>query len=118
MPSRDPHPHLYRRPHPTPFTVAADGTEALPAHRLRIAIPSRKVARRLGLNRNHHARVWCDCMDENGGEVRYTYRTPYEARNDPRRLGSYDALGFVDLRVPGSALDLYREHLEESERQP
>jgi hypothetical protein len=74
-------------------------------HEMRVAFPSRSVARRLGLNRNHHLRVWCICMDL--GNVGL-----WGDENDPRRLGNYDALGIVDTREPESALNLYRKHLE------
>jgi len=74
-------------------------------HKMRVAFPSRKVAKRLGLNRNHHLRVWCDCMDL--GNVGL-----WGDKNDPRRLGNYDALGIVDTREPKSAQNLYRKHLE------
>jgi hypothetical protein len=75
-------------------------------HRMRTAFVSRGVARRMGLNRNHHIRVWCDCMDLSSG-------MPWGDENDPRRLGTFDALGVVDSREAGSALDLYRRHLKE-----
>jgi hypothetical protein len=78
------------------------------AHKMRVAFPSRGVARRLGLNRNHALRVWCDCQTRPSG-------TPWGDENDPRRLGNYDALGVVDTREAGSASKLFKKHLEESQ---
>lgn len=37
-----------------------------------------------------------------------------EAREDPRGLWSFDALGVVDLREANSALALFRKHVEEA----
>lgn len=75
-------------------------------HRMRTAIPSHSTARRLHLNRWRTLRVWCDCMDHSSG-------MPWGDQNDPRRLGSFDPIGYVDIRVPNSALDLYHQHLKE-----
>lgn len=89
---------------------------------MRLAKVSGKVAKRLGLNSNHHARVWCECMDSpihpTGSIPSGLYFDPGRSvesiLSDPRRLWSYDALGVVDLRVPNSAIALYRQHLKES----
>ena len=92
---------------------------------MHIAKVSPKIAKRLGLNSNHHARVWCSCMDdsENGPGFwagmhpdTVNERTIQQAATDTRRLGSYDALGVIDMRVPGSALELYRAHVREADR--
>lgn len=89
-------------------------------HEMRVAFPSRKTARRMGINRNHHVRVWCTCMDNPirpPGSYAGTDpsvvndRSVYQAINDPRRLGNYDELGYVDVRQPNSALDLWRAHV-------
>ena len=95
-------------------------------HRFFIAKVAPATAKRLGLNPNHHARVWCACMDDSVSEPG-TYagqhaevvneRTAEQAANDPRRLGTYDALGVCDLRVPGSGFEIWRKHVEESSRE-
>jgi hypothetical protein len=52
-------------------------------------------------------------MDEIGDPGKWSMRSAEEARNDPRRLGNIDALGFVDTREgPEAALALYRAHIE------
>jgi hypothetical protein len=86
-----------------------------------VAFPSRVVARRTGLNRNHHLRVWCTCMEDSVSEPG-TYagqhstvvnpRTAEQAASDPRRCGGWDHLAVVDAREPGSALAAWREHLD------
>jgi hypothetical protein len=81
-------------------------------HQMRMALPGRVVARRLGINRNHHARVWCSCKDNPiTPPGTWSHRSRTDVLADPRRLGAYDDLGFVDVRTPGSAVDLFREHL-------
>ena len=92
-------------------------------HKLRVARPSREVARRLGLNRNHHVRLWCECMDDPVAPPG-TYagqhaavvnpRSAEQAAEDPRRLGGYDHFAVVDVREPGSILAAYREHVRGS----
>lgn len=91
-------------------------------HRMRIARPSLEVARRLGLNRNHQARVWCDCMDAPVNEPGtfagmdpsvVNERTVEQAANDPRRLGSFDAIGVIDIRDPDSLKKLWSDHLHQ-----
>lgn len=84
-------------------------------HRMMSAFPSRVVAARRGLNRNHHVRVWCRCMEGVESPGYYALRPRREWEPDPRRGGLYDELGVVDVRVPGSALDLWRRHVEEVE---
>jgi hypothetical protein len=82
------------------------------AHQMRMALPGRVVARRLGINRNHHARVWCSCMDDPiHPPGNWSINSKREVLNQPRRLGAYDHLGVVDIRTPGSAVALHREHL-------
>ena len=91
-----------------------DGT----VHRMRVAKPSSVTARLYGLNPNHHVRVWCDCMDESRrpridpGAVEAAGLLPGGVY-DPRRLGAFDWLGLADVRVPGSALSLFRAHIQE-----
>lgn len=91
-------------------------------HRMRIARPGRIVARRLGLNTNHHARVWCDCMDQpvntpgtfaGMDSSVVNERTIEQAANDPRRLGSFDPIGVIDLRDPDSLKKLWSDHLRQ-----
>jgi hypothetical protein len=77
------------------------------------AFPAREVARRRGMNRNHHVRVWCTCMSQIESPGLYSERSPSVVEADPRRGGLWDDLGFVDVRVPNSALDLWKRHLEE-----
>jgi hypothetical protein len=85
---------------------------AEPTHKMRMAKLSPRLAKRMGLSSNHHARVWCECMN---GSVKppgyYSMRPEREAVSDTRRLGSWDWIGVVDLRVPNSALDLFRQHI-------
>jgi len=76
---------------------------------------SPKYARQHGLNPNHHARVWCSCMDRPSRPPGYySSRSRAEVVADPRRLGAFDHLGVIDLREAGSALALFRKHVEES----
>lgn len=88
-----------------------------------------KIAKRnpsKNLSPNHHARVWCWCQDNPVSEPG-TYagqhmtvqndRTREQAANDPRRLGTYDPIGIVDLREENSAVMLFRKHVEESSRE-
>lgn len=94
-------------------------------HEMRLAFPSQKVARRLGLNKNRHVRVWCTCQEDavvgagtyagQDAAVKYP-RTAYQAVHDPRRLGGWDALGVVDVRDPHAALDLFQAHVREVEK--
>lgn len=77
-------------------------------HKMRIAKLSPKMAKRLGLSSNRHARVWCTCMDD----PLYPPGS-FGDPNDPRRLGTYDALGVVDMTNAGSAKRLWREHIKE-----
>lgn len=87
-----------------------------PAHRMRVAKVSPVYAKRNGLSANHHLRVWCECMDHPvSSPGTWSVRSPERVRNDPRRLGSYDHLGVVDMRVPFSALQLFKQHVKESE---
>lgn len=84
-------------------------------HRMRIAKLSPQLAKRLRLSSNYHARVWCECMNDTPyapGTFTRSIRPLREVLDDPRRLGQWDALGVIDLRVLGSAADLYRTHIE------
>lgn len=93
-------------------------------HRMSMAKVGPAYARRHGLSANHHARVWCSCMDDPihppGSIPSGLYARPDRPREaveqDPRRLWSYDYLGVVDLREPWSALRLFRSHVEEASR--
>jgi hypothetical protein len=67
------------------------------------------TARRLGLSSNHHARVWCSCMDNQANPAGHWGTGALEGK--VRRLGAYDWLGVVDLRVPNSGLALWRHHV-------
>lgn len=91
------------------------GESSVPAgHEMRTAFPGREVARRRGMNRNHHVRVWCTCMDQPAHPPgSYSTRPTAEVLNDPRRLGAWDDLGYADVRVPGQALALWREHIRQ-----
>lgn len=80
-------------------------------HRMRMAFLGQATAKRRGLNKNHHARVWCDCMDCPVYPPGAFGFNP----NDSRRLGSFDALGVVDLRVPFAGLELWRKHVLEAQ---
>lgn len=90
---------------------------------MRMAKLSPATARRMHLSSNHHARVWCDCMDHPlhspGAIPSGLYANPDRSveaiRADPRRLWSFDALGIVDLRVANSAIDLWRTHVRSFE---
>ncbi len=85
------------------------------AHQIRMAMPGTVVARQLGINRNHHARVWCSCMDNPSRTPGYySHRSQADVVADPRRLGAFDDLGVVDVREPGSAVELWRTHLQEA----
>lgn len=97
----------------TPLTPARSGVAE--QHRMMTAFPSREVARRRGMNRNHDVRVWCTCMADVRDPGYYSVRPRREWEPDPRRGGLWDDLGFVDVRVPGSALDLWRRHVEASD---
>lgn len=78
-----------------------------PEHRMFVAFPSRKAARQYNLNRNHHIRVWCICMD-------HTKRDGSWGDSDYHtRVGNWDWLGVADVRIPGSALEIFHKHLEE-----
>lgn len=86
-------------------------------HTMRMAKLSPKLARRMGLSSNHHARVWCDCMNDGLNAIgTFSARPLRDTMNDPRRLGSWDWLGIVDMRIANSALDLFREHATKEER--
>lgn len=98
---------------------------SLVEHRMHVAFPSPRVARERGLNRNHDLRVWCECMSgqisEPGtfaGMSPSTTReiTKTESSTDPRRLGGWDEIGVVDSRIPGSAVELFLRHVEETDR--
>lgn len=85
-------------------------------HKMMVASPSLTVARRRGVNKNHSLRVWCTCMAAQKYAPGYfSMRRQREVEPDTRRLGGWDDLGVVDVRVPGSALDLWREHVREAE---
>lgn len=76
---------------------------------------SPQTAKRMGLSSNHHARVWCSCTNDTrfppGLFTRsISGRSLREVLNDPRRLGQWDALGVIDLRVVGSAVELFHQH--------
>jgi hypothetical protein len=71
---------------------------------------SPQVAKRMSLSANHHARVWCSCMADQISPGGYTVRPLRLVLSDPRRLGQWDALGVVDLRVTGSALEMFHRH--------
>lgn len=102
-----------------PADVAAERrARAANTHRMMLAFPSNKVARRTGLNRNHMVRVWCTCQADqisepgmNPSGLYWTDRPSSVVVNDPRRLGGWDYLGVADVRVPNSALDLWRAHV-------
>jgi hypothetical protein len=104
--------------HASTDTASADEPLTVPAaeacaHKMYLAKPSSRTARRLGLSSNHHARVWCSCMDNPSFPPgQFSHRASAQVLADPRRLGSFDALGVVDLRVPNSALDFWKGHLK------
>lgn len=79
-------------------------------HRMQIARPSPQAAERYRLNPNHHVRVWCECMDDSAFGAG-AFGTTANAATDVRRVGGWDWLGHADVREPGSALKLYREHV-------
>lgn len=90
-------------------------------HKMRVAKVSTVIAKRLGLNANHHARVWCDCMrDGVNPPGTWSHRTLAEVDDDPRRFGAWDCIGVIDLRIAGAAVEMFREHVractEASER--
>lgn len=83
---------------------------------MRLAFPNRRSAAAYRLNRNHHVRVWCECMDRPArtpGD--YSERSRADVLSDPRRLGAWDSLGYVDVREPNAALELFQRHVAESE---
>ena len=96
-------------------------------HRMRVAKPSSTTARLYGLNSNHHVRVWCTCMDARRFKrvevpERQTFNHGISVDemaampaflDDPRSLGGVDWLGIVDVRTPGSALQVFRRHIQE-----
>lgn len=92
-------------------------------HRMMTAFPSAQTARRYGVARNHALRVWCTCMagqrsapgDLPSGVYHDPARPASSVEADPRRLGGWDWLGVVDVRIENSALDLWRRHVEEAE---
>jgi hypothetical protein len=98
--------------------TTADGVE----HILRVARPGKKTAKRYGLNDNHHVRVWCECMAQQkstpgelpSGPYWREDRTVEEHAADPRRLGGWDWLGVADVRVEGSVLNLFRDHIRQA----
>lgn len=100
--------------------VTSDGVR----HQMRTAFPSRSVSKRLGISKNRFLRVWCECHDSPlhtpgsipSGNYWNPDRTVSEILADPRRLWSYDSLGVVDVLDAGSALDLFRAHVEDHER--
>lgn len=82
-------------------------------HQMQMAKVSPQYARAHNLNANHHARVWCSCMDDPVFPPgNFSERPRSAVLSDPRRLGAYDHLGVVDLRVPNSALNLWKEHAD------
>jgi hypothetical protein len=93
-------------------------------HKMHLSFPSNKVAKRLGVSRNHTLRVWCECQSDQVSDPG-TYagqhftvqheRTRAMAATDPRRLGGWDHIGLVDSRVPNSALNLWKEHVAKCE---
>lgn len=90
-------------------------------HHMRVAKPSSATARLYGLNPNHHVRVWCSCQYD--GERQHVDVEAVEATGvlpsaiaDTRGLGAFDWLGIADMRIPGSALDVFRAHLREVAR--
>lgn len=97
----------------------SDGVE----HRLHIARPNREVAARIGLNRNHHVRLWCECQSQQrsapgelpNGLYWREDRTEDQHRDDPRRLGGWDFFAVADVRESGSATRLFLQHLEDHE---
>lgn len=111
-------PYNRRPPAPSSPTIQfSNSTPGSTPHKMIIARPSRGVAKRLGLNPNHQARVWCTCMEDAlhpGLSGVFSERPMHEVLADPRRLGSYDALGVIDLRVPYSAMALWRAHIREA----
>lgn len=100
-----------------PATAVIRGGEAVVdgvRHLMRTAMPGRKTAKQYGLNPNHHIRVWCSCMDDPAGTPgEWSERSQAEVLADPRRLGAYDWLGVADVRESGSALALFRQHIED-----
>ena len=102
-------------------------------HTMRIARPASETARLYGMNPNHHVRVWCTCMDARRfkrepeslpARQRFTNDVTDEDKgalptflDDPRSLGDVDWLGIADVRVPNSALSIFRRHLEEAQRE-
>lgn len=86
-------------------------------HAMRVAKLSPRIAKRMGLSSNHHARVWCDCMDDGINDPgKDSARPMRDVLNDPRRLGAWDAIGVIDLRVANSALDLFRQHINQEKK--
>lgn len=80
-------------------------------HRMITAFPGRRQAKMYGLNRNHHVRVWCSCMDDPVFPAGTFGATERSAR-DYRRV-NWDWIGIADVRIPGSALAIWRKHIEE-----
>lgn len=79
---------------------------------MRMAKPSSVTARLYGLNPNSQARVWCECMDARRRVRVAGGIDAIVAKVDQRDL-EWDWLGFADFRVPGSAMALFRSHIEE-----
>jgi hypothetical protein len=75
---------------------------------------SHKIAKRLGVNKNHSACVHCRCMDD---PIFWpgAFGMHRNSDRDPRRVGMWDALGVVDIRDPNAALELYRAHVAEAD---
>jgi hypothetical protein len=110
--------HMGAHTHAHARTRGCNAKHLLPAssasHSMRIAFPNRRTAALYRLNRNHHVRVWCTCMDRPSRTPGYYSERPLGVvMADPRRLGAWDALGYVDVRVPGAALALWQEHVLE-----
>jgi hypothetical protein len=83
------------------------------------AFPSRKVQRGRRLHRSYDLRVWCHCQEGTVADPGYYSARPQrEVAPDPRRGGLWDDLGIVDVRVPNSALELWREHVRDAPRPP
>lgn len=90
------------------------GVEPEVEHIFIAAFPNAQVARQRGLSSNHHLRVWCTCQSGIGHPGGWSRRTPRAWLTDARRAGAWDELGVVDVRVPGSAIQLFRDHVKES----
>lgn len=84
---------------------------------MRIARVSPLYARQHDLNPNHHARVWCLCMNDPGVVPGQTSSQPLDVvLASPGHFVQFDHIAVIDLRVAGSALAAFRAHVEETNR--